>query len=752
MKFNKRILRCLILGACFTLPVTSTQVHALEDWQTSYQSRPNAPVKKEATTAIEKLIEGKQDKLTYTEKEWLKKYLGMHYFGMDDIISDGEDNWDNAGVEPSGTGGKTNVGSIAIGKKAYVNGGESIAFGTGARVVDGSHSLAIGTDSYAKSSNSMAIGSLSKAIQDSSMAIGVRSNALATGSMALGIASEATINYAHAFGYAAKAYAYGATAVGNQAKVEKGASNAISIGSETNVKGKESVLVGSLSNLIGENSIGIGTSVQVDKNDSVAIGGNAITREENTVAIGRWVQANGAGTTVLGQGAIAESKAINSTVLGRKAIANADGSVALGSYSTANRVGGLQEGIDFGTALDSFYAEKRGELETKKKAMTDAQTALEAAPDNKDLKNKYEEAKLEYHKFISTWTATSGEVSVGDNQKGLTRQITNVAAGTFSTDAVNVAQLQSLASAPMQFKFGTTTWNMPLNKFRMEFADGIRAEKITDSEGNTVTKVTLDKKSLKNDNDFKGPKGDQGKAGPAGPPGSSAFAVWKDAHRLDKPNATKDDFFKSLQGKSAYDIWKEQPENSGKTMQQFLKSMKGGVGKLISTDGTVKLKETKDTSGDITGYDLSVDTGSLYASIDEVGASSAALSALRPMEFTPDDKWSFSAGYGHYRNANAMALGTFYRPNENMLISIGATAGENHHMLNVGVSWKVGNGKSNFYIKSDMIRQIEIQKTEIQRQKVQIELQKAEIDALKMKMSELDDLKRKVNLLMKNLK
>ena len=78
--------------------------------------------------------------------------------------------------------------------------------------------------------------------------------------------------------------------------------------------------------------------------------------------------------------------------------------------------------------------------------------------------------------------------------------------------------------------------------------------------------------------------------------------------------------------------------------------------------------------------------------IDRVGAGSAALAALHPLDFDPDDKWDFAAGYGHYRGANAAAVGAYYRPNEDTMFSIGGSFGGGENMFNAGVSFKLGQG------------------------------------------------------------
>ncbi len=78
--------------------------------------------------------------------------------------------------------------------------------------------------------------------------------------------------------------------------------------------------------------------------------------------------------------------------------------------------------------------------------------------------------------------------------------------------------------------------------------------------------------------------------------------------------------------------------------------------------------------------------------INRVGAGAAALAALHPLDFDPDDKWDFAAGYGNYRGANAAAVGLYYRPNEDTMFSVGGSFGGGENMINAGVSLKIGRG------------------------------------------------------------
>ena len=78
--------------------------------------------------------------------------------------------------------------------------------------------------------------------------------------------------------------------------------------------------------------------------------------------------------------------------------------------------------------------------------------------------------------------------------------------------------------------------------------------------------------------------------------------------------------------------------------------------------------------------------------VNRVGAGAAALAALHPLDFDPEDKWDFAAGYGNYKDASAVAVGAYYRPNEDTMFSVGGSFGGGENMVNAGVSFKVGQG------------------------------------------------------------
>ncbi|MFR5041943.1 MAG: S-layer homology domain-containing protein [Dialister sp.] len=100
--------------------------------------------------------------------------------------------------------------------------------------------------------------------------------------------------------------------------------------------------------------------------------------------------------------------------------------------------------------------------------------------------------------------------------------------------------------------------------------------------------------------------------------------------------------------------------------------------------------------------------------IDRVGAGAAALAALHPLDFDPDDKWDFAAGYGNYSGANAVAIGAYYRPNEDTMFSVGGSFGGGENMVNAGVSVKLGQGNNVTTSKIAMAKEIKDLRAEVE--------------------------------------
>ncbi|WP_304339181.1 YadA-like family protein [Campylobacter ureolyticus] len=270
------------------------------------------------------------------------------------------------------------------------------------------------TEWLTKIENSSSINSNIKYFSVKSDKTGNADNKGATGGDAIAIGPDTTatdIN-ATAIGHKASALGYSSIAIGENAKTYYG--GAISVGPQSEAKGSNAIAIGKLSKS-GHYSIAIGGDTEAEGMHAVAMGHGAKAYKDRSIAIGAFakaferfgvsigIQAEAKNRNSIAIGSKTKAEGDYSTVIGERAKATTIGSVALGSSSLANTDRKIP-GFDFETYSQS----------TKK--------------------DDY------------TWTSTAGSVSIGNVNKGLTRQITNVAAGYQDTDAVNVAQLKSLRS------------------------------------------------------------------------------------------------------------------------------------------------------------------------------------------------------------------------------------------------------------------------------------------------------------------
>lgn len=165
----------------------------------------------------------------------------------------------------------------------------------------------------------------------------------------------------------------------------------------------------------------------------------------------------------------------------------------------------------------------------------------------------------------------------------------------------------------------------------------------------------------------------------------------------------------------------------------------GYVGGNLKVDGNIETHDavlSADSRQVVTGrqlYQTNERVDRLDNRIKKVGANAAALAALRPGDFNPDDKFSIAAGFGSYRNASAAALGLFYRPNENVLLSLGTSFGDGENMVNAGVSVKFGRGKSMAERRKEMADEVSVMRDEMKNQNDRI----AELEEMLKKQSEL---------------
>lgn len=169
----------------------------------------------------------------------------------------------------------------------------------------------------------------------------------------------------------------------------------------------------------------------------------------------------------------------------------------------------------------------------------------------------------------------------------------------------------------------------------------------------------------------------------------------------------------------------------------------------VAKDGTF-VKQSNTAGENLTALDNQVtsNTESIYHMnnrvsnldnrVNKVGAGAAALAALHPLDFNPDDKWNFAVGYGNYRNANSVAVGAFYQPNENTMFNVATNFGNGENMINAGVSFKIGKGNSYAGIsKAQLVAENQQLKENDALQDQKIQKQDQEIQELKKALEEL---------------
>lgn len=423
---------------------------------------------------------------------------------------------------------------------------------------------------------------------------------------------------------------------------------------------------------------------------------NTVSDANNTVIVGDNRKVTGANNSVIIGSSDAETTTtVNDAVaIGHNTEVSAEGGVALGSKSKATVAAGAA-GYDIST----------------KAASTDTS---------------------------STWKATASAVSVGDVANDVTRQITSVAAGTNDTDAVNVAQLKKvetkISTVEADAKKHTTVvagdnttvtsgtnanggaeYKVSVNKDLVEMSsanfgkatDDVRARIDKDSARffNGSENIGVTPKGIQIENTDTLEQANFTKYGMYASEGSKtvyyttngisagdqiinnvkAGVADTDAVNVSQLKRVQDEIAAStsVTTVTAGDHIKVTPTVNGNT-HDYKVSLADDIADQITNNTTNISKNTNDIKN-IKGNLSKIDKR-----VDKSVAGAAALAALHPLDFDPDAKWDFAAGYGHYRSGNAAALGAFYRPNEDVQLSVGSTVGSDETVFNAGLSVKVG--------------------------------------------------------------
>lgn len=598
--------------------------------------------------------------------------------------------------------------STAIGNESNVDGYNSLAIGYKSQIIKGSSSMAIGNNSEAHDDNSTAVGAKSYAAAGAT-AIGKESQSTGIGGVSIGANSHVTNAFGIAIGWQARNVSY----------------DGIAIGDSSQAVGNRSLAIGPSANALGDYSIAFGESAKTESNT----GGAIVLGDESTIG------ENAYGSTIIGSQSDISKDAFGSTAAGYGTKVSAVCGTALG---TSGKVS-----AEAGTALGAFssvtaeYGVAIGTYSTADRAA--GVLGYLADPDTTMLE----------------WKANAGAVSVGNSPgetRWITRQITNVAAGSEDTDAVNVAQLKKA-----------------LESIDIDAGTGIKVDKIT-KDGKTTYKISTNIEGSTTDTDTTTVTTNQTNTGNTDTSqGTTNGTSTKTGETVTVSTETKATSFGADDNKTA-DVKPGEKLSINGDKKNISTSVNGNsiqvklndeidVNKVtagtvsvgnttITTDGlTIKdgpsitktggiyggnQKVTGVKAGEISSTSTDAVNGSqLFATnqqvaqnaqsisklgnrINKVGAGAAALAALHPLDFDPDDKWDFAAGYGNYNGENAAAIGAYYRPNEDTMFSVGGSFGNGENMVNAGVSLKLGQGNHVSTSKVAMAKEIKDLRKELE--------------------------------------
>jgi len=539
---------------------------------------------------------------------------------------------------------------------------------------------------------------------DQNVAVGLL-NTVSGGSIAVGTSSEVE-TLGTSFGHANKI----------QGSMMEGGQLRIALGNYLTVK--------------GEMGLAVGNSAKVDGDWAIAIGNNSrdetTTTAQGAYAIALGTNAKATNTSALALGTSSAVSGFYATALGTAAKATVTQGVALGSFSTADRAGGI-------LGYDPL---------TKKESTSNT----------------------------AAWKSVLGAVSVGgqvnysDGTTGqATRQITNVAAGSDDTDAVNVAQLKQVQqSVSDAVKEGKTI---------IEAGDNVTVEK--GSTDNSY-KISAKDTTLKDSDSALSLDGNKLKLeieDTAGNKVSGSVELDQIGSAIDTKNTIAKaegghiDFTTKANeyGGTEYSLsvvtdGKVEAGDTGIVTGdtvynetrvakdgEYVKQANSAGENLSILDSQVKANAESITNLSSNVTNLNSRVSSLDTRINRVGAGAAALAALHPQDYDPSAKWDFAAGYGNYKSANAVAIGAFYRPTNDVLFSIGTSMGGGENMFNAGVSFKFGssNEYSNYSkaslaeVVSEQSKQLEAQHSTIEALQSKVEKQEQENQELRAQVQEI---------------
>lgn len=603
--------------------------------------------------------------------------------------------------------------------------------------VTSDHSLAVGFRNTVSGSYSTAVGQSSTASGETSLAIGRSAQATANNTNAIGRSARAEGENATAIGHGSVSSGRNSNAFGSSAKASAEASTAV--GNSTKASGISSTATGFNAEASGNFSSAYGNDARAKGNRSVAVGYNA-KAEESATAVGNNANAGAANAVALGSG---------NTITAR-------GGVGIGSSNSVSGIDSGAFGVSNNVAQANTYVLGSNVTSTQGNSVLLGNASTDRAATTETQANIN---GINYSGFAGVGSARNGVTSVGAS--GKERQVINVASGKVSsdsTDAINGSQLYAVANTvggilnnhnTLIVNHDNQITRLTKENLRQD-ADLLRHEDQIQNHDiqlkNQTERMNNQEKRIDNQDkrlDYLDNRVDNHDA-----------RIENHSERIES-HERRIEYNKTLATEALKEAKKHTSISAGNNVTVTTSTnAAGGTDYKVSVDkvkfGNVSLdnkglnnggnKITNVADGEVSATSKDAVNGSqlyqatsgisngvnlLNSKIGKVGAGAAALAAIHPLDFDPDDKWNFAAGYGNYAGENAMALGAFYRPNEDTMFSVAGSMGNGENMVNAGVSLKLGqkNGVSTSRVAlakevQDLKAIVKAQNVEIQQMKV----------------------------------
>lgn len=586
--------------------------------------------------------------------------------------------------------------TLTAGHSNIISNANNLTVGT-ENTVSGTSSLVSGHKNTNKSNNSLVIG-MNNTIEQSaenSLVNGEKHNVSARSSSVSGYENKVDGQYNNVSGYGniIKENASGVQVSGYGNEVS--AKNVLVSGTSNKAHGENAFVGGENAQALGRNTFVFGSNAQANQDYTVAIGTQAISSAHDTITIGNGSEANGVSSVVLGRtnkvnadntvvvgannGEIKSAQSAvfgyNNTVKGEK-----PEQLIFGSNSTTNNQGAIVVGTHGQAIAQDAVAIGNNTLANVQNSValgTNSTTEEAVSTDSIYINGE---------KYNFAGAVANSTVSIGANGKAgfsgvqnYKRTLTNVAAGRIddtSTDAINGSQLNAVINA---LKFTTVVDGTNTNVTETKNIDGGKEFAVhVNKDLTNMNSVQFNNGVAINNNGIN--------AGNKTITNITAGQNDTDAVNVSQLNNAKD----QLTGR--IDDLGQKVNTNANDIHAVEHTILDHEGRITVLENGVKDLDNKinTTAGNVLNQSKSY-TDSQAA---KVGANAAALSALHPLDFNADEKWQFSVGFGNYKGKNATALGAFYQPNENVLLSVGTTLGTGENMINAGATVRFGSHSS----------------------------------------------------------